>query len=149
VYLGLEIEKQMTLADKLRLYVQFGFPNYDAEGIWPNRTDWQQNPSFIDRGNNGAYSYRAEMEYNYKMSDRLTLALRADTDYLYVGNISGELYVAEFTAFVIGPDGQYVLGENGLPILETIHAHTEHIEDALKHAVWRSFGLYLGVKYSF
>ena len=149
IYFGLEIEKQMTLSDKLRFYLQFGLPNYSAEGIWPNRTDWQQSPSFIDEGNNGAYSYRAEMEYNYKLSDRLQLALKVDTHYFYVGKIPGELYVAEYTTWQIGPDGQYILDDQGLPILETIPAHTEKITDSLKHAVWQSFGLHVGVKYAF
>jgi hypothetical protein len=148
-YLGLELEKQMTLADKLRFYVQFGMPNYSAEGIWPNRTDWQQNPSFIDKGSKGAYSYRAEMEYNYKLSDRMQLALKADTHYFYVGKIPGELYVAEYSTFKLDEYGQYVLDDQGLPILEKIAAHTQKISDSLKNAFWRSFGLHLGVKYSF
>ncbi len=149
IYFGLEIEKQMTLADKLRFYFQFGLPSYSSEGIWPNRDDWQQNPSFIDEGNNGAYSYRAEMEYNYKVSERLQLALRVDTDYFYVGNISGQLYVAEYTTFLVDEYGQYVLDENDLPILETIPAHTEEIANSLKNAYWQSFGLHLGFKYAF
>ncbi|MDR2413127.1 MAG: hypothetical protein LBD50_02855 [Rickettsiales bacterium] len=149
VYFGLEIEKQMTLSDKLRFYIQFGMPSYSSEGIWPNRTDWQQNPSFIDEGNNGAYSYRAEMEYNYKISDRMQLALKVDADYFHVGKIGGELYIAEYTAFIVDDLGQYVLDEYGLPILETIEAHTEHIDDSLKNATWQSFGLHIGIKYAF
>jgi hypothetical protein len=148
-YVGLEMEKQMTLSDKLRFYVQFGMPKYSSEGTWPNRTDWQQNPSFIDKGSNGSYSYRAEMEYNYKISDRMQLTLKADTHYFYVGKIPGELYIAENTTFLVDEYGQYVLDDNGLPMLETIAAHTEQITDSLKSAFWQSFGLHLGVKYSF
>lgn len=148
-YIGLEMEKQMTLTDKLRFYFQMGMPNYSSEGIWPNRTDWQQNPSFIDEGNNGAYSYRAEMEYGYKISDRLQLALKVDTRYLYVGNIPGKLYIAEYTTYVMDDAGQYVLDTNGLPILKTISAHTEDISNSLKNASWQSFGLHLGMKYAF
>lgn len=148
-YVGLEAEKQMTLKDKLRFYVQFGMPKYSSEGTWPNRTDWQQNPSFIDKGSNGSYSYRAEMEYNYKMSDRLQLALKVDTHYFYVGKIPGELYVASYTTFLVDEFGQYILDDNGLPILEEVPAHTEHISDSLKSAFWQSFGLHLGIKYSF
>ena len=146
VYLGLEIEKQMTLADKLRFYVQLGFPNYSAEGIWPNRTDWQQSPSFLDEGNNGAYSYRAEMEYNYKLSERMQLALKVDTNYFYVGKIPGELYVAETSAY------SCTLWNGGICeewLIETIPAHTQKISDSLKNAVWQSFGMYLGLKYAF
>lgn len=149
VYFGLEIEKQMTLADKLRFYVQFGLPSYSSEGIWPNRDDWQQNPSFIDEGNNGAYSYRAEMEYNYKMSERLQLSLKVDTDYFHVGEISGKLYIAEFSTFLVDENGQYVLDDNNLPIMETVPAHTEDIATALKNAAWQSFGLHIGIRYSF
>ena len=148
-YVGLEIEKQMTLKDKLRLYVQFGLPKYSSEGIWPNRTDWQQNPSFLDEGDNDAYSYLAELEYNYKLSDRLQLALRVDTNCFHVGQIGGELYVAEYTQFLIDENGQYILDDNGLPILETVPAYTEHVTDSLKKATWQSFGLHIGVKYSF
>ncbi|HOY47606.1 MAG TPA: hypothetical protein PLZ05_03345 [Alphaproteobacteria bacterium] len=148
-YVGLEMEKQMTLSDKLRFYVQLGLPHYSSEGIWPNRTDWQQNPSFIDEGNNGAYSYRAEMEYDYKISDRLQLALKIDTRYLYVGKIPGELYVAEYSQYQVDENGQYILDDNGYPILETVSAHTEHVSDSLKNASWQSFGLHLGVKYAF
>ncbi len=156
-YVGLEVEKQMTLKDKLRFYMQFGLPKYSSEGIWPNRTDWQQNPSFLDEGSNGAYSYAAEMEYDYKLSDRLHLSLKVDMNLFHVGKIPGELYVAETSQYVIDENGQYVmqevLDEFGnvyyVPLLETIAAHTEHISDSLKRATWQSFGLHLGFKYSF
>lgn len=148
-YIGLEMEKQMTLKDKLRFYMQVSLPNYSSEGIWPNRTDWQQNPSFIEEGNNGAYAYTAEMEYNYKISDRVQLALKVDTNFFHVGEIAGELYVAEYSDFVLDENGQYVLDENGLPILETIPGHAEYISNSLKWASWQSFGLHLGIKYAF
>ncbi|MBR4891750.1 MAG: hypothetical protein IKZ34_01025 [Alphaproteobacteria bacterium] len=156
-YIGLEIEKQMTLKDKLRMYVQFGMPEYSSEGIWPNRTDWQQNPSFLDEGSNDAYSYMAEMEYDYKLSDRLRLSLKVDTNYFYVGKIPGELYVAEYSQYVIDENGQYVMeeviAEDGsiyyVPLLETVPAHTEKVQDSLKRAAWQSFGLHIGVKYAF
>ncbi len=148
-YVGLEVEKQMTLTDKLRFYVQFGLPKYSSEGIWPNRDDWQQNPSFIDEGSNGAYSYAAEMEYNYRLSDRLQLALKVDTNVFHVGKIPGELYIAEYSHYLTDANGQYILDDNGLPILETIPAHTEHVTDSLKEATWQSFGLHLGIKYAF
>ena len=156
-YVGLEIEKQMTLKDKLRIYMQFGLPNYSSEGIWPNRTDWQQNPSFIDEGNNGAYSYAAEMEYNYKLSDRLQLSIKADTNLFHVGRIGGELYIAEYSQYVIDENGQYVMEEvyddagnvYYVPLLETVAAHTEKVADSLKRATWQSFGLHVGVKYAF
>lgn len=148
-YVGLEIEKQMTLSDKLRFYVQFGLPQYSSEGIWPNRDDWQQNPSFLDEGSDGAYSYAAEMEYNYRLSDRLQLALKVDTNYFHVGKIPGELYVAAYSQFAIDANGDYILDDYGNPIIETIPAHTEHVSNSLDHATWQSFGLHLGLKYSF
>lgn len=148
-FVGLEIEKQMTLVDKLRFYVQFGLPNYSSEGIWPNRTDWQQNPSFIDEGSNGAYSYAAEMEYNYKISDRMQLAIKVDTNYFYVGKIGGELYLAEYTRYLVDENGFYILDDNGFPILETVPASTQYISDQLKNASWQSFGLHIGLKYAF
>lgn len=152
-YLGLEIEKQMTLSDKLRMYVQFGLPHYSAEGIWPNRTDWQQNPSFLDEGDNGAYSYAAELEYTMKVSDRLQLSLRVDTNYFYVGNIGGELYVSEYTQVVLDEFGNPVIEQdqygNDIFVLETVPAHTEKVSDSLKHAAWQSFGLHIGVKFAF
>jgi hypothetical protein len=156
-YVGLEIEKQMTLKDKLRFYMQFGLPKYSSEGIWPNRTDWQQNPSFLDEGSNGAYSYAAEMEYNYKLSDRLQLSLKVDTNLFHVGKIPGELYVAEYSQYVVDENGQYVMQEviddlgniYYVPLLETVPAHTEHVSDSLKRATWQSFSLHLGFKYSF
>ena len=148
-YVGLEIEKQMTLSDKLRFYFQFGLPKYSAEGIWPNRDDWQQNPSFLDEGDNGAYSYMAEMEYNMKLSNRLQLALKVDTNYFHVGKIGGELYVAAYGEYLIDENGQYILDENGNPIYKTTAAHTEVITESLKEAIWQSFGVHLGVKYAF
>ena len=148
-YFGLEIEKQMTLSDKLRFYFQFGLPKYSSEGIWPNRDDWQQSPSFLDEGSNGAYTYSAEVEYDLRLSNRLQLAIKADTNYFHVGKIGGELYVASYSAFWIDEDGQYVLDDNGLPIIETVPAHTEKITESLKEAVWQSFGLHIGFKYSF
>lgn len=148
-YVGLEIEKQMTLSDKLRFYLQFGLPKYSSEGIWPNRTDWQQNPSFLDEGSNDSYSYMAEMEYNYRLSDRIQLALKIDTNFFHVGKIPGELYVAEYGQFLLDQNGQYILDDNGLPIWETVPAHTEYVSNSLKEANWQSFGLHLGIKYSF
>ena len=159
-YVGLEMEKQMTLKDKLRFYLQFGLPEYSSEGIWPNRTDWQQNPSFIDEGNNGAYSYTAEMEYNYKLSDRLQLSLKVDTNLFHVGNIGGKLYLAEYSEYLIDENGQYVMQEikeviNGVtytyfvPVLETVPAQTQDVSDSLKRATWQSFGLHIGFKYAF
>jgi len=142
-YLGLEVEKQMTLADKLRFYFQVSMPKYSSEGTWPNRDDWQQNPSFLDEGDKGAFSYEAEMEYAYQLSDRMQLSIKADTNYFHIGKISGELYVA----------AQDIYYEDELNpgnwIKETIPAHTEHVSEALKEGTWRSFGLHLGLKYSF
>ena len=156
-YIGLEMEKQVTLKDKLRFYMQFGMPKYSSEGIWPNRTDWQQNPSFLDEGSNGSYSYAAEMEYNYKLSDRLQLSLKVDTNLFHVGKIGGELYIAEYSQYVLDENGQYVMQEvydelgnvYYVPLLETVAASTEKVSEALKRATWQSFGLHLGFKYSF
>ena len=142
-YLGLEVEKQMTLADKLRFYVQVSMPKYSSEGTWPNRDDWQQNPSFLDEGDNGAFAYSAEMEYTYNLSDRMSLSLKADTNYFHVGRIPGELYVAESLI--------YVEDENnpGNFIVQTQPAYTEYVAVSLEEATWRSFGLHIGVKYAF
>ena len=137
--------------------MQVGLPKYSSEGIWPNRTDWQQNPSFLDEGSNGAYSYLAEMEYNYKLSDRLQLALKVDTNLFHVGKIPGELYVAEYSQYVMDENGQYVMQEiiadDGsvyyVPLLEIVPAYTEKVNESLKRATWQSFGLHLGFKYSF
>ena len=142
-YLGLEMEKQMTLADKLRFYVQVSMPKYSSEGTWPNRDDWQQNPSFLDEGDNGAFAYEAEMEYSYQLSDRMQLSLKADTNYFHIGKIPGELYVAESVEYYEDESNP------GNWIAETIPAYTEHISDSLKEGTWRSFGLYVGLKYSF
>lgn len=142
-YLGLEVEKQMTLADKLRFYVQVSMPKYSAEGTWPNRDDWQQNPSFLDEGSNGSFSYEAEMEYTYNLSDRMQLSLKADTDYFHVGKIPGELYVAETLFYVEDPQ------HPGNFIIEKQPAYTEYISESLKEATWQSFGLHIGLKYSF
>ena len=142
-YLGLEVEKQMTLSDKLRFYAQVSMPKYSSEGTWPNRDDWQQNPSFLDEGDNGAFAYEAELEYSYQLSDRMQLSLKADTNYFHIGKIPGELYVAESVVYYedeLNP---------GNWIAETVPAYTEYISESLKEGTWRSFGLYLGLKYSF
>ena len=148
-YVGLEVEKQMTLNDKLRMYFQFGLPKYSSEGIWPNRTDWQQNPSFIDEGDNGAFSYQAEIEYNSKLSDRLQLALRADTNYFHVGQIPGELYIAGYYDYVYNDDGTIKTDDYGNPMIEEFAPYTEYVSNSLKKATWQSFGLHIGVKYAF
>ena len=137
------MEKQMTLADKLRFYVQVSMPKYSSEGTWPNRDDWQQNPSFLDEGTNGAFAYEAEMEYTYKLSDRMQLSLKADTNYFHIGKIPGELYVAE--AYVYVEDAN----NPGNFIIEKQPAYTEYVSESLKEATWQSFGLHLGLKYSF
>ncbi len=142
-YLGLEVEKQMTLADKLRFYAQVSMPKYSSEGTWPNRDDWQQNPSFLDEGSNGAFAYEAEIEYTYNLSDRMQLSLKADTNYFHIGKIPGELYVAATTV--------YYEDENqpGSWIVEEHPAYTEYVSESLKEATWQSFGLHIGLKYSF
>ena len=142
-YLGLEVEKQMTLKDKLRFYAQVSMPKYSSEGTWPNRDDWQQNPSFLDEGDNDAFAYEAEIEYVYNLSDRLKLSLKADTNYFHIGKIPGELYVAESYVFVED------LEHPGSYYVDKIPAHTEYVKDSLKEATWQSFGLHLGLKYSF
>ena len=148
-YVGLEVEKQMTLSDKLRFYFQFGLPKYSSEGIWPNRDDWQQNPSFLDEGDNGAYSYLAELEYDLKLSNRLQMTFKVDTNYFHVGKIGGELYIAAYGQYLVDENGQYILDEYGNPIYKTTAAHTEKITESLKEANWQSFGLHVGFKYAF
>ena len=142
-YLGLEVEKQMTLADKLRFYFQVSMPKYSAEGTWPNRDDWQQNPSFLDEGSNGAFAYEAEMEYSYQVSDRMQLFLKASTDYFHIGSIPGELYVAQQTYYIEDE------ANPGNWIIQTDDAHTEYVAESLRKSTWQSFALHLGVKYSF
>ena len=45
---------------------------------------------------------------------------------------------------------EYTYDEVEDSILATTYpGYTESVSDALKEATWRSFGLYLGVKYSF
>jgi hypothetical protein len=150
IYLGLELEKQMTYTDKLRFYGQISRPNYSSEGIWPNRSDWQQNPSFIDEGSTDSIAYRMEMEYTYSLNENLNLSLKADYDYFHVGRISGTLFVNEYTTYVIDEYGQYVTDPyTGYPIIETIPAHEVFIQDSLKWAKWQSFGLSVNLKYLF
>ncbi len=144
-FIGLEIEKQMTLTDKLRFYGQIGMPKYSSEGIWPNRTDWQQNPSFLDEGDSGALAYQLEMEYVMKLSDRLNLSLKADTNYFHIGEIGGEIYWAPYTEYAYHDNG-----DGTVDITATNYpGYAEKVSDALKEATWRSFGLRLGLKYSF
>lgn len=148
-FIGLEIEKQMTLTDKLRFYGQVGMPKYSSEGIWPNRSDWQQNPSFLDEGDKNAFTYMLEMEYDLKLSDRLHLSLKADTNYFHVGKIGGEIYWAEYTEYTTVPSN-IVDDPDAYDIIATTYpAYTEKVSDALKEATWQSFGLHLGIKYSF
>jgi hypothetical protein len=150
IYVGLELEKQMTYQDKLRFYAQIAMPNYSSDGIWPNRTDWQQNPSFIDAGNTDSTAYRLEMEYTWLLNENLHLNIKADTEYYYVGAIPGTLFVNKYSTYIIDDYGQYVVDPNtGYPVLETVAAHSEHIPDSLRYARWQSFGLNIGLKYTF
>lgn len=146
-FIGLEVEKQMTLTDKLRFYAQVSMPKYSSDGIWPNRTDWQQNPSFVDEGNNGAFAYAAELEYELTLSNRLRLSLKADTNYFHVDAIGGKIYWAEYTEYQEVPRND---DPSTYDIIAYRHpAFTETVSDALKEATWQSFGLHLGIKYSF
>ena len=153
LYLGLEIEKQMTYVDKLRFYIQASMPHYKSEGTWPNRTDWQQNPSFIDEGDASAMHYQAEMEYIYTFGERLQLSLKASMDYFHIGNVPGELYVAGYQYYVTDDAGNIMCDasvlESCVPLLATQPAYTEKISDSLQYATWRSFALHLGVRYAF
>ncbi len=146
-FVGLEVEKQLTLTDKLRFYGQVSMPKYSSEGIWPNRTDWQQHPSFLDEGDNGAFAYELEMEYVLRLSDRLQLSLKADTNYFHIGKIDGEIYWAEYTEYTEVPST--IDPETFDYIATTYPAYTERVTDALKEATWQSFGLHLGIKYAF
>jgi hypothetical protein len=67
--------------------------------------------------------------------------LRADTNCFHVGEIPGELYIAG--------SYQYVEQEDGTIIIEETAPYTEYVSNSLKRATWQSFGLHLGVKYSF
>ena len=87
----------------------------------------------------------------------MQLSLKVDTNLFHVGKIGGELYVAEYSQYVIDENGQYVMQEvyddygnvYYVPLLETVAAHTEKVTDSLKRATWQSFGIHLGVKYAF
>jgi len=149
LFLGLEIEKQMTFVDRLRFYAQVSLPHYRAEGIWPNRTDWQQNPSFLDEGSNGSLHYQLEMEYIHRLSDRLELSLRASTEYFHVGQIPGDLYVAGYNFFITDEFRNIIIDDNGLPLMGFQPPFTEKISEALTYATWQSFSLHLGVRYAF
>ena len=163
IYIGLEVEKQMTYVDKLRFYFQISMPHYRSEGIWPNRTDWQQNPSFVDEGDTSAMHYQAEMEYIYQFSDRLQLSLKASMNYFHIGAVGGELYVAGYSYYETDSEGYMVCknpttGQIGaewcqfggsIPIIGDQAPYTEKVSDSLKYATWQSFGLHLGVKYAF
>ncbi|MBQ6012246.1 MAG: hypothetical protein IJL23_03960 [Alphaproteobacteria bacterium] len=73
----------------------------------------------------------------------MQISLKADTNYFHVGKISGELYVAKSVVYYedeLNPGNWYA---------EEIPAYTEHVNEALKEANWRSFGLHLGLTYSF
>jgi len=154
-FVGLEVEKQMTFRDRLRFYFQAGLPRFYAEGTWPHRTDWQQNPSFIDRGSNGAFSYVAEMEYIHQISERLKLSLRVDTNFFRVGQIGGELFLAGFPTYRTNEDGSIWFNPDpnspsyGLPQVINVPPQTLRLSDALKYAQWQSFGLRLGITYLF
>ncbi|MDR1071157.1 MAG: hypothetical protein LBL21_00735 [Rickettsiales bacterium] len=155
VYLGIEIEKRMTYVDKLRFYAEVSMPHYRGEGIWPNRTDWQQNPSFIDEGDASAMHYQLEMEYVYQFSDRMQLSIKAETSYFHIGKIPGKLYVAGYNYYQTDENGDVVYedtdgdGFGDVPHLLTKDPYVENISDSLTRAAWQSFGLHLGVKYAF
>jgi hypothetical protein len=159
LFLALEIEKQMTYTDKLRFYGQISMPHYKSEGTWPNRSDWQQNPSFIDEGDTDALHYQMEMEYVYQFSDRLQLSIKADMTYFHIGAVGGELYVAGYQYYATDEDGiplyndtngNGIYGDEGdTPQLMTQPPYTEKISDSLRNADWQSFGLRLGVRYAF
>ena len=89
------------------------------------------------------------MEYNLRLSDRMQLSLKVDTNAFHVGEIPGKLYQAEYSQYLLDENGQYVLDDYGWPILENIPASTVDISKSLKEADWQSFGLHLGIKYSF
>jgi len=149
LYLGLEIEKQMTFVDRLRFYGQISMPNYHGEGIWPNRDDWQQNPSFIDYGSNGSMHYQFEMEYIHRLGDRLELSLKGDMTHFGVGAIPGDLFVSGYNYYVTDQDGNLVRDNNNDPVIDYMPPQTIHISDSLRWARWYSFGLTLGIKYAF
>ncbi|MDR1027739.1 MAG: hypothetical protein LBL46_04970 [Rickettsiales bacterium] len=155
IYLGVEVEKQMTYVDRLRFYAQVSKPHYRSEGTWPNRTDWQQNPSFLDEGDNGSMHYEAEMEYIYKFSDRLELSVKGSLEYFHIGKVGGDLYVAGYNYYRMNDDGTYALqdtdgdGVGDTPILDYQEPYTEKISDSLRNAIWQSYGLHFGVKYAF
>ena len=99
-----------------------------------------------------------QMEYDLRLSSRLQLALKVDTNLFHVGKIPGKLYIAEYTDFVYDENGQLVVYEGIDPItgetvlypeLNQVAAHTEHISNSLKQATWQSFGLHIGFKYAF
>ena len=73
----------------------------------------------------------------------MSLSIRADTNYFHVGKIPGELYVAAAQIYVEDEDNP------GNFIIEEQPAYTEHVSESLKEATWRSFGVYVGLKYSF
>ncbi len=147
-FVALGLEKQFSINDKLSAYAQIGVPYYESDGIWPNRTDWQQDPSFTDKGS-GGFSYKLEAEYTYAFSPSLKLSIKVDTDYYRKGKTEGTLYAAGYWDYTYDSDG---IPETDCSsgtcyyVMEYKNPESIHDPDALKWAEWQSFGLHIGLK---
>jgi hypothetical protein len=119
-YVGLNLERAFSPLQTLNVYGEVFVPVYKAEGIWPYRTDWRQDPSFVDEGGT-SWGLLLDVTYKYRIRPNIEIFIGGEYEYLQAGGADTELY---FT------DGS-----------------TAELPGSILKAKWRSYSLLLGVSF--
>jgi hypothetical protein len=93
-YVGLGLEKALSPLQTLKLYGEIFVPIYKAEGIWPYRSDWKQDPSFVDKGGT-SWGFLLDATYKYRIRSNIEVTFGGQYEYLQAGGADTELYLTD------------------------------------------------------
>jgi hypothetical protein len=107
-YFGLGLERAFSPLQTLSLYAEFFVPVYKADGIWPYREDWRQDPSFVDEGGS-SYGLLLEAMYRYRFRSNMEFVVGGQYEYIQAKGADTELYftdgtVAELPGSIVSAD---------------------------------------------
>lgn len=125
-FIGVNLEKMIGNRESLHIYSEFFKPSYKVWGNWPNRVDWQHDPSFIDEGGS-AWGFSFDATYKYLIKNSIALTLGVNYEYIKEKNADTKLY----TNPDYDPDGP---GPYFLP-------------NSILLARWKYYGIVLGVTF--
>lgn len=125
-FIGVNLEKMIGNREIVHIYGELFKPSYEVWGNWPNRVDWQHDPSFVDEGGS-AWGFSFDATYKYLIKNSIALTLGVNYEYIKEKNADTKLY----TNPDYDPDGP---GPYFLP-------------NAILLARWKHYGVAIGLTF--